>query len=266
MVRIAVGQTEPKVVDGKSTYTELKGMLASATEASVDVLVLPELANSGYAFESLEEARGRAERIPDGPACRILSKWSAKGRLVVAGICESSGKNLYNSAVAFAAGEHLCTYRKLHLFARESNWFTRGGKEPPVFKFQDNRYGIMICYDWAFPETARILALKDAQVILHPSNLILTFCQNAMVTRSLENGVFTATANRIGYERGLAFTGRSQITGTRGEIIARASQSKTELAWADIDPSGADDKMITKQNHILEDRRPEAYGRLVKVS
>ena len=132
-------------------------------------------------------------------------------------------------------------------------------------EFKNAKFGVMICFDWAFPEIARVLTLKGSQVILHPSNLVLPYCQSAMVTRSLENSVFTATANRSGTERGVEFSGNSQITNTTGTRLTNLSGNKVGIAFADIDPLQADDKMITKRNHILTDRRPELYKHITKT-
>jgi len=76
---------------------------------------------------------------------------------------------------------------------------------------------MMICFDWFFPESARTLALKGAQLILHPSNLVMPYCQDAMITRSIENRVFSITSNRIGREGGYNFTGKSQIVSFDGK-------------------------------------------------
>jgi len=121
----------------------------------------------------------------------------------------------------------------------------------------------MICFDWIFPEAARTLALKGADIICHPSNLVLPYCQTAMVTRCLENHVFAITANRIGTEqrgvRTLTFTGGSQVTDTKGKILHRASTDREEVAVIEIDPQLAQDKHATANNHIFNDRRPEMY-------
>ena len=125
----------------------------------------------------------------------------------------------------------------------------------------------MICFDWIFPEAARLLSLGGAQIICHPSNLVLSFCQRAMFARSVENGVFTMTCNRIGTEsrtdRELAFTGGSQILGNRGEMLAQAGADTEETISADIKPALADEKMITLNNHLHNDRRVELYGKLL---
>ena len=264
-MRIAVGQMEPKLTDVDENLTRTKILLKEAEENKVDVLVLPELCNSGYVFESLEEASSAAEEIPVGTFSKELLSWSKSDRLVVAGICEQTDEGLYNSAAVFESGRHITTYRKIHLFLNEKDWFIPGNKTPPVFEFKKARFGVMICFDWAFPEMARILTLKEAQVILHPANLVLPYCQDAMVTRSIENSVYTATANRVGTEREITFSGNSQITSTNGTRLANIPADKIGIAFVDIDSREADDKMITSYNHVINDRRPELYTLLTKI-
>jgi beta-ureidopropionase len=256
----------PKVAEVDGNIARIKAILKEADEKEIDVLVLPELINSGYVFENMEEVRGTAEVIPDGRASKILQKWSEKDRLVAAGLCESAEEAFFNSAAIFAKGEHITTYRKIHLFRDEKEWFKPGNDEPPVVIFKGHRYGVMICFDWIFPEVARVLSLKGAEVILHPANLVLPYCQKAMMTRSIENGVFTATANRIGTERGVTFTGNSQITNPKGELLKQMSEEKAGVVWEDIKPEEALNKMMTERNHLFKDRRPELYSRLTQSS
>ncbi|MGY5875595.1 MAG: nitrilase-related carbon-nitrogen hydrolase [Candidatus Thorarchaeota archaeon] len=262
MIRLGLAQTKPAIAKVEQNLKRTKQVLGEASREEIDVLVLPELANSGYVFESHTELEESSESIPDGLYCAALKAWSETGGLVVAGVCEVTSEGFYNSAIVFANGEYELTYRKIHLFNREIEWFLPGREEPPVILHKGHRFGVMVCFDWAFPEAARTLALKGAQVILHPSNLVLPYCQNAMITRSIENRVFTATANRIGEERGVAFSGTSQVTNPKGDILFRLSENSEELRWVDIEPTDADNKMITERNHVLGDRRPELYRRL----
>ncbi len=263
-LRIAVGQIEPRIGDLQWNIEQIQRALNQAADNNVDVLVLPELSNSGYAFASTDEALDSSEIIPEGDISRMLLEWSSDNKMVVAGICEKTNDGLFNSAAVIANGKHITTYRKIHLFYKEFEWFIPGGAEPPVIEFEGHRFGVMICFDWAFPEIARILALKGAQVILHPANLVLPYCFDAMITRSIENRVFTATANRIGVERDLNFTGRSQITSPEGKRLLSLSKEDAGMGMLEIDPSIADDKMITERNDVLADRRPELYRRLVE--
>ncbi len=266
MVKLGIAQMHPEVGELKQNLRHLNEILNEATNQEAEILVLPELANSGYAFESKEETRRCAESIPNGPFSRLLLKWSKENRMVVAGICEISDDVLYNSAGIFVNGNYVGTYRKIHLFNKEKTWFYAGTEEPPVIVHNGNKYGIMICWDWAFPEVARILALKGAQVILHPANLVLTYCQDAMRTRSIENGVFTATANRIGIERNLKFSGKSQVVSNRSDVLLSMSETQVGVRTIKIEPSMADDKYLTEMNHLLNDRVPSVYTRITEES
>jgi len=265
MLRLGVGQMEPVVHDQDGNMEKMRELLSSAAKENVDVLVLPELLNSGYFFENQEEAIEMSEEIPGGQFSIELKKWSKKNRMVVAGIDEKTEEGLYNSAAVFGNGKHLATYRKIHLFDAEKLWFLPGEEVSPILNFKNYRFGVIICYDWAFPELSRILALNGAQVILHPANLLLSYCPRAMITRSIENWIFTATASRIGVERGTKFLGFSQVTDPRGHILLQMDASEHGVAWVDVDPAVADEKKITKRNNVLKDRRPELYGPLAKI-
>ena len=250
---------EPQICNTEKNLSRVKSILEQAEKTNVDVLVLPELCNSGYVFKDINEATESAEAIPEGPFSKELLTWSSADRLVVAGINERTSEGLYNSAAVFGDGEYITTYRKIHLFLDEADWFRAGQDEPPIIEYKGYRFGIMVCFDWIFPEVARVLALKGAQVILHPANLVLPYCQDAMITRSIENRVFTATANRIGTERGVKFSGFSQITDVKGNRLIQVSNDAVGVASVTIDPLLADDKSITARNDVLADRRPDLY-------
>jgi beta-ureidopropionase len=117
----------------------------------------------------------------------------------------------------------------------------------------------MICFDWIFRESARTLMLKGAEVIAHPSNLILPHCPESMKTRALENHVYVVTADRVGVERGLRFIGQSQIINPRGQVIYRASPTREECVIREIDLALARDKSVTSKNNLVKDRVPRAY-------
>jgi len=233
-----------------------------------ELVVLPELFNSGYLFTSQEEAFSLGEEVPEGRTTRALCRIAQEKNIhIVAGICEKAGDRLFNSAVLIAPGGWRGTYRKMHLFDEENLWFHPGDEGFKVFDIGACRIGIMICFDWFFPEAARILALQGAQIICHSANLVLPFCQAGMVTRCLENQVFAVTANRTGREkrgeRDLLFTGKSQIVGLQGKALYQAGSATEEVGVVDIDVRAADNKNINSYNHLFEDRRVEFYGDLL---
>jgi len=229
-----------------------------------DLVVLPELFSTGYLFSSREEALTLAEEIPRGRTTQFLLRLARRLNMhLVGGVCEREGRLLYNSAVLVSPGGYIGKYRKIHLFSEEKLWFRPGDLGFPVFNLGAFRLGIMICFDWLFPEAARTLALKGAQIICHPANLILPYCQQGMSVRCLENGVFAITANRTGMEKrngkSLTFTGKSQITGPRGEILTQAGEREETLKIVPIDPHRADDKSLNPLNNLFQDRRVDDY-------
>jgi len=234
---------------------------------SAELVVLPELFNTGYLFTSLLEVEEAAEEIPDGKTTEFLCRLASRNNsYIVAGLAERDKGRFFNSAVLVSPQGYVGTYRKIHLFNEEKLWFQPGDRTLDIFDLGFCRIGIMICFDWFFPEVMRILSLKGADLICHCANLVLPFCQDSMRTRCLENHVYAITANRTGKDQRngkiLQFTGRSQITGPHADILYQAGPVDDEVAVVDIDVSLARDKKLNSFNHLYRDRRVEFYGDL----
>jgi len=236
-----------------------------------DLLVCPELATTGYLYTKRGELADVAEPVPTGPTCARLGRAAREaGRAIAFGIAEKVGEQIFNSAVLLAPDGTTVCYRKAHLFDTETLVFDRAGPSPRMAAVAGVRVGLMICFDWRFPEMARLLALEGADLIAHPSNLVHPYCQDAMITRSLENRVFSVTSSRTGTERAdgmeLAFAGRSQIVSPRGERLAQADATEECVRTAEIDPALARDKRVTARNDLFADRRVDLYGPLAGAS
>ncbi len=236
-----------------------------AEAADAQLLVLPELGLTGYEFMDSAEVERYAEPFGAGATSELLKGLATQHETtLVLGYPEYTTKGCFNSAMIALPDGTLTNYRKMHLFSRETELFEPGDAEPPVIETPAGRVGLMICFDWLFPETARILALKGAQIIAHPSNLVLDYCQRAMYCRCIENAVFAITANRIGTEdragRSLTFTGSSQILDTEGHKLAGAAPDTQCVEIVEIDPWRADEKRISEFNDRLKDRRDDLYG------
>lgn len=259
-MRVAVVQTNP--IFGE-VQANVDVALASMQQLETDFFVLPELFNTGYNFASTEEVHKLAEASDGFTYHRIADFAAKKSCYVVYGFVEKAEK-IFNSAALVGPSGLIGVYRKIHLFDREHLFFAPGDLGFPVFDLPFGKIGIMICFDWIYPEGARSLALKGAQLIAHPSNLVLPYCPDAMVTRCLENRVFAATANRVGSEdRGgfdLRFIGTSEIVSPRGEILKQLSTEKPEIGVADIDLGLASDKKINTFNDLLGGRRTDQYS------
>lgn len=243
--------------------------LASATrlvsQIGADVYLLPELFPSGYTFVSPDEVVATAEPATHGPTLEKLAALARERQAwIVYGFAEAADGRFYNSANVVSPCGHELTYRKIHLFGREKLFFTPGDAPAPVWETPWGRCGLMVCYDWLFPEIARSLALRGAELLLQPANLVMPHCPQAMITRSLENRIFTATCDRVGSETNgpvtHRFIGQSQIVSPRGEILCRLSGDREETAVLEIDLDQARSKRINEANDLFADRQPELYS------
>lgn len=229
------------------------------------LIVLPELFSTGYQFRSRKEAFGLAQDAATGmEAARLSAAAKAKKAFIIAGFAERDNGAVYNSAMLVGPKGIIGVYRKAHLFWNEKNIFDAGNTPFNVYDIGKVKVGMMICFDWVFPEAARTLALKGADVIAQPSNLVLPYCPDAMITRSIENRVYTITANRVGVEERktggpLRFIGTSQVTAPDGRVLIRAGASKQQSACVEIDVRLARNKKISPANNLFIDRRRDLF-------
>jgi len=262
-MRVGYVQTKPRFGDINGNL-ERAFALADRTEG--DLLVFPELFTTGYQFIDRDELFRYSETIPGGPTTSAMLEYAKRTDTFLAGgLAERDGERIYNSAVLVGPDGSVHTYRKTHLFYREKEMFDRNDKDYlQVFDIGIARVGMIICFDWIYPESARTLAIRGAQVIVHMTNLVLPYCQKATVTRCIENRVFTVLANRVGGEERwenepLNFTGESVIIDPKGELLSSAPIDEEYVDVVEIDPAEADDKNVTLYNNVITDRRPELY-------
>jgi len=228
-----------------------------------DLWVLPEFFATGYQFKDRAEVEALAEPL-DGTMIRTMADQArALGTRFCGGFPERAGDAVYNSAFLVGPDGLEASYRKVHLFDREKELFQPGDRGFEVVDMAGVPVGMMICFDWIFPESARTLAMKGARLLLHPSNLVLPHCPDSMPVRCIENRVFAVTANRIGVEErteeALTYIGMSQVVDPAGRILIRAGRDEEVAGSVEIDPDRAADKHITRRNHLLEDLRPQLY-------
>ncbi len=263
VMKVGFVQMEPKLLDLNANLSKAEKLIGEAAKQGAKLIVLPELFDTGYNFETKEEVEEIAQQIPDGETTQFLVEQAREHEVfTVAGTAEKDERGkLYNSAVIVGpiGWGYIGKYRKIHLFYREKLFFEPGNLGFHVFNIGIAKVGIMICFDWFFPESMRTLALKGADIVAHPANLVLPYAPRAMPIRSLENRVFSITANRIGEERGLKFIGMSQINSPKAEILLRASEDKEEVGIVEINVEDARNKKLNEFNDIFKDRRPEHY-------
>ena len=277
-LKIACVQMEPHVGDLERNRATSVRLIEEAARNGARLIVLPELASSGYVFESREEVMSLAEEIPGGPA---VTEWIATARRlgvhIVAGIAEREGTSLYNSAVVVGPEGLVGKYRKLHLWNREKIYFSPGNLGVPVFDTPYGRVGVIVCYDGWFPETYRLCALQGADIVCVPTNWVPMPEQPAgreamaavlTMAAAHSNSIFIACADRVGVERGQEFVGQSVVVGCSGWPIAGpASGVAEEIIYADVNLSDASTKRnLNEFNQLLSDRRDDVYGGLAGLA
>ncbi len=263
MLTVAALQFHPGLLDCAGNRMRIATHLAAC---DAQLAVLPELATSGYAFASREEAMSCSETTTGEAATLLRDTARDRGMAIVAGFVERAGDTLYNSALTVLPDGALHVYRKTHLFGREPEVFAEGDTGFVPVQWREAVLGIMICYDWRFPEAPRTLALRGAEILCHPSDLVAApeLWKPVMRTRSFESKVFTITANRIGTEvqdgEELTFHGSSQITAQNGTVLAEADRTFEGWITAEVDPARTRDKSFSPRNDIFSDRRPRYYA------
>ncbi|WP_207266181.1 nitrilase family protein [Pseudomonas sp. GW101-3H06] len=267
---VACCQLAPKIGDLAYNRTLTERAIRSAALQGAQVVVLPELVQSGYLFVDREEALALSE-TRDGPTLRL---WQALARelnvVVVGGFCERLADNeLANSAALIDARGLRAVYRKAHLWDGEKDIFSAGDAAPPVIETVHGRIGVLICYDLEFPEWVRLPALAGADLICAPVNWpdgprpqterpaeVLRVQANASVNR-----LFIAACDRYGHERGVGWVQGSVIVDADGYPLAGpAEQGGEQILLAMLNLAEARNKRISEGNDLHRDRRPQLYG------
>jgi predicted amidohydrolase len=267
-VTVASVQLAPAIGDLEANRALVRDAVARAAAAGAQLVVVPELATSGYVFESAAEARSLAL-----PAEDALAPWVAAadehGIVLAGGFAERDGDVVYNSAAIVDGSGVLVVYRKVHLWDREQLVFTPGSAFPPVIDTPVGRLGLCVCYDLEFPEMVRGLALAGAELVCVPTNWPYEArptgerpmeIVRAMAAASCSR-VFIAAADRCGRERGVDWVGGSVIVGPDGWPLAGPPASASPaLLVASCDLALARDKRVSARNDVLADRRPDVYA------
>lgn len=270
-VRVACCQFAPAVGDKQRNLQKCASFIERAAQDGAQVVVLPELASSGYVFETRAEAHSLADAFDAG---ETISLWSALARNldlhIVGGFCELAGSTLYNAAAVIGPAGPLGVFRKVHLWGDENLFFSPGDLGFPVFATPLGTLGVAICYDGWFPETYRTMALAGAELVCVPTNWVPIPGQDpnreAManvlaMAAAHSNSICVAAADRVGTERGQAFIGQSLIVDHTGwPAGGPASPSEEAIVFADLDLAAAKRARCWNDfNHPLRDRRPDAY-------
>src|SRR5438105_10367806 len=253
------------------------GLIAEAAREKVQVLCLQELFYGPY-FCAEQDRKWYAltERVPDGPTTKLMQERArAAGMAIIVPVYEKEIDGVYynTAAVIGPDGRYLGKYRKQHIphcapGFWEKFYFKPGNLGYPVFQTDFGTIGVYICYDRHFPEGARILGLKGAEVVFNPSATVAGLSEYLwkleQPAHAVANGYFVGAINRVGVEKPWAigeFYGKSYFCNPRGKIVAQASRDKDEVVVADLDLDMIAE--VRKTWQFFRDRRPDSYEPLV---
>jgi predicted amidohydrolase len=271
-IKIACVQFEPVIGDVTGNLDQMEKRIRAAHADGASVIVLPELADSGYVFTDIEEVGRLASPLPDGKSSqRLIALAKALGVHIVSGLAERDGDSFFNSAILCGPQGYIGKFRKLHLWNREKLYFKPGDLGLPVFDTGIGKIGLAICYDGWFPEIFRQLALKGAELVCIPTNWVPMPGQDSSLepmanilhkAAAHSNAIYIACADRVGIERGQPFIGASLIIGPTGRTVAGPAGYDTEeilsatISLGDLKTS----RTLSELNDVINDRRPDVYG------
>ncbi|GAA3571618.1 nitrilase family protein [Microlunatus spumicola] len=267
MVIVAACQVPIDIDDVEKTRRRVFESVGEAARLGARLVVLPELAMCGSIFADAAESASRAEPA-DGPSVRFFAELSDTYDLVlVAGFCEESGlARPYNSAVVVDHGEVLSVYRKTHLWDFEHELFTPGDVLPPVVPTSVGAVAPLICYDLAFPEVLRSVALRGAQLVASPANWPDSDSPDTRppeVSKAMAgaaiNRMVVVVADRVGEERGRRWVGGSVVCDHEGYRVAGPEFGAETVLVAEVDLEATLDKRISGRNDVFADRRTDLY-------
>lgn len=271
-VTVACIQMDVRIGEPMVNLARSLAAIGTAADRGAELIVLPELCNSGYVFESRDEAYALSEDAAAGPSVQGWKQIAAARRLhIVAGLNERDGDVIYNSAVVIGPDGVLGKFRKMHLWGAENLFFAKGNLGLPIFGTPFGRLATFICYDGWFPESYRLCAVQGADIVCIPTNWVpmpeqpdhgLAMANVLVMAAAHSNSVFVAAADRVGVERGQPFVGRSLIVRPTGWPVAGpASGDSEEILVAKLDLAQARrGRRLNEHNDMLQDRRVDLYG------
>lgn len=238
MVRI--GFVQPRL-GSKDTLRNIERCISLASGLNrPDLVVMPELSNTAYGFETRAELRELSEEIPDGVSTDLLAAASGEMDCVlVAGVAERDGPLLHDSAVVVEAGRYVGKYRKTHLYGPETLYFEPGRDCAKVYQLGKFRLAVQICLDLGFPDELGRLSTMGAQIVAHPANLSFAHSGPPQTIRARGNAAYIVSSNRVGedsqYSRSVTFTGESMILSPTLEVMALASKEGEQATQIEAD-------------------------------
>jgi predicted amidohydrolase len=272
-ITVAAIQTRARTGRKEENTAQALEAVHRACDDGATVVVLPELGNSGYVFNSREEVAECAEPVFGGETVAAWAELAReRGVYVCGGLAEVDGGRFYNAAVLVGPDGLVGRYRKVHLWDEEKLFFEPGDLGLNVFHLPFGRVAMMICYDGWHPEVARILKLKGADLILDPTCWVLVpsvvtpdnpVSAYVHLAAAHVNSLFVVCADQCGVERGCTFLGRSCIAGPAGFVAGPAGFEDPEIVLATINLAEARHHNWTALANPFADRRVDLFDPLL---
>ncbi len=263
-MKIAAAQIACALGDVEANVRKMRDFSARAKEAGADLIVFPEMADTGYSMPVIQRL---ATAWTEGAVPELRKMAKDLSIAIISGVSEREGNSIYNSQVFVdAKGEIVGSYRKTHLFAGtpigEDKCFSPG-QELRSFPFGGGfQLGLSICYDLRFPEVYRKLAIEQAVNVFILSSAWpfprLEHFRILCAARAIENQSYLIVSNRVGTDEGVTCCGSSAIIDPYGVTVASASTDREELVQAEVS-----EEVITAVRNkmaVFDQRRPELYG------
>ncbi len=272
-VKIAAVQMDPKITERSENLDRILSEMKTAANNDADLIVFPECALTGYVFASREEAMPVMETIPGPSTDKLAVLCQELGVHVIVGLLEIDADKCFNAAVLIGPQGLVGKYRKNHLpFLGIDRFVDHGDKPFQVYQTPIGNIGMHICYDCNFPESARIMTLQGADILVLPTNwpdgrgYIAKYIINS---RAYENKVHFVAVNRVGVECGTKFIGQSKIISALGDTLAQAGSDNEQIIYGEVNLADARQKHIVFKPgefeiDFIHDRRPELYGKITE--
>ncbi len=272
-VKIAAVQMDPKITENSGNLDRILSEIKVAADKSADLIVFPECALTGYVFASREEAMPVMETIPGPSTDKLAACCQELGVHVIVGLLEIDADKCFNAAVLIGPQGLVGKYRKNHLpFLGIDRFVDHGDKPFQVYQTPIGNIGMHICYDCNFPESARVMTLQGADILVLPTNwpegrgYVARYIINS---RAYENKVHFVAVNRVGRERGVKFIGQSKIISALGDTLAQADSDNEQIIYGEVNLADARQKHIVFKPGEFEidyihDRRPELYDKITE--
>lgn len=268
-VRAACIQMDIKGKDIMFNLEKAGRMIDEAAGNGAELIVLPELFSTGYAFDNRKDAYAYGEPVPEGSASQFLIGKAKEHKVyIAASMLEKEGEDLYNCALLSGPDGPVGKYRKLHLMGDEHFWEEPGNLGIPVFHTRIGRIAMLICLDGFYPETYRLCALQKADIICVPTNWshiktlpapYKTMGPTLTMANALSNNIFIAACTRVGSELHLDYPGQSIIAGPNGGPLAGPAPEEETIIYADCNLADTRKRYLDSTNSRLANRRTDVY-------